>query len=287
MKLVRYIAKNSSGASIGILDEDIISEIPGSSGNLETIPLLDKNGLSQLQNASVSHHSLADVRLLSPVDSSKKLLMLAANYIPTDGKLEKDLSIETPEFFSKPSTALLADSEIIPANSLVVNQVEEIELGVIIGKPGKNIKREDAFDHIFGYTVVNDVSGRDLDFSTERQNPDRKKWFDWLNGKWLDGYCCVGPWIIPAADLPDPTNLRLTTKVNGEIRVDSNTNLMIHNIESQIEYISNLCTLLPGDLISTGVALAGKDDDELYLNPGDVIEGTVEGVGTLTNTTGK
>ena len=80
--------------------------------------------------------------------------------------------------------------------------------------------------------------------------------------------------------------LKLTTKVNGEERLVSTTKLMIHNIESQIEYISNLCTLVPGDLIATGVA-AGASDDEIYLNPGDVIEGTVEGVGTLTNTTGK
>jgi 2-keto-4-pentenoate hydratase/2-oxohepta-3-ene-1,7-dioic acid hydratase in catechol pathway len=286
MKLVRYIANNSTGPAVGILDGDTISEVPGSSGNLETIPLLDKSGLSQLKNASMTQHSLGDVRLLSPIDGSKKLLLLAANYTPVGGKLEKDLSIEEPEFFSKPSTALIADGEIIPDNSLVVNQVEEIELGVIIGKPGKNIKKENAFDHIFGYTVVNDVSGRDLDFSPDRKNPARSGWFDWLNGKWLDGYCAVGPWIIPAEDLKDPTNLKLTTKVNGKERLVSTTKLMIHNIESQIEYISNLCTLETGDLIATGVA-AGASDDEIYLNPGDVIEGTVEGVGTLTNTTGK
>ena len=135
MKLVRYIAKSSTGPAVGILDGETISEVPGSSGNLETIPLLDKSGLSQLKNASMTHHSLGDVRLLSPVDGSKKLLLLAANYTPVGGKLEKDLNIEEPEFFSKPSTALIADGDIIPDNSLVVNQVEEIELGLIIGKP--------------------------------------------------------------------------------------------------------------------------------------------------------
>ena len=194
--------------------------------------------------------------------------------------------IETPEFFSKPTTALLAHKDVIPYNALTVHQVEEIELGVVIGKPGKNISPDNAFDHIFGYTVMNDVSARKLDFSPDRANEARKGWYDWLNGKWLDGYCPTGPWIVPKSDLPDVSNLKLTTKVNGEIRIDSNTNRMIYNIPRQIEYISSLCTLQPGDLISTGVALGLSGAEEIYLKTGDVIEGTVEGVGTLSNTVG-
>ena len=193
-----------------------------------------------------------------------------------------------PRFFIKPSTALLAHDETIPHNPIVGGQIEEIELAAVIGRPGKNISREDAYDHIFGFTIVNDVSARALRFSDQRSDPDRVYWFDWLNGKWLDGYCPMGPWIVPAEYFDDPVaeNLSLVTKINGEVVIDSNTNRMIHPIANQIAYISTLCTLESGDVISTGVALGPAGADEKLLQPGDVIEGEVEGIGTLRNTVG-
>ena len=226
--------------------------------------------------------------MLPPVGRPGKLLMLAGNYHPTDSREEVDLDVETPKFFIKPSTALVAHDETIPHNPIVGGQIEEIELGAVIGRPGKNISREDAYDHIFGFTIVNDVSARALRFSDQRSNPDRVYWFDWLNGKWLDGYCPMGPWIVPAEYFDDPVaeNLSLVTKINGEVVIDSNTNRMIHPIANQIAYISTLCTLESGDVISTGVALGPSGAEETLLQPGDVIEGEVEGIGTLRNTVG-
>ena len=288
MRIVRYLAPGASGPAVGIVDgNDSISEVPGSGGDLGVLLLLDAAGLDRVASTAMVHHALGDVRLLSPIGAPGKQLMLAGNYHPTDTRKDVNVDIETPQVFTKPSSSLLGPDDEIPYNELVVHQIEEIELGVVIGRPGKNISRDEAFDHIFGYTIMNDYSARELRFSPDRSNPDRTHWFDWLNGKWLDGYCPVGPWIVDAASVKDPENLSLTTKINGKVIIDSNTNRMIFDIRAQIAYISSLCTLEPGDLISTGVALGPSGARETLPQPGDVVEGDVEGIGTLRNTVGK
>lgn len=287
MRVVRYLAPGGREPAVGIVDGNAVAEVPASGGDLGPLLLLDKAGLERVASTAIVHQELSEVRLLSPVGHPGKILLLAANFHPTDVRTEVNTAIETPEFFIKPSTALLGPDETIPYNELIENQIEEIELGAVIGKPGKNISLDDALDHIFGYTIINDFSARDLRFSPDRaRRPHRRDWFDWLNGKWLDGFCPVGPWIVPASEVEDPHNLQLTTKVNGKVRIDSNTNRMIFSIQRQIEYISSMCTLEPGDLISTGVALGLDGEDETYILPGDEIEGVVEGIGSLRNTVG-
>jgi 2-keto-4-pentenoate hydratase/2-oxohepta-3-ene-1,7-dioic acid hydratase in catechol pathway len=134
---------------------------------------------------------------------------------------------------------------------------------------------------------MNDVSARDLRFSPDRDTADMSGWFEWLNGKWLDGYCPVGPWIVHSSAIADPTDLEITTRVNGEVRVQGKTSRMKFDIPRQIAYISRLCTLEPGDLIATGVVPLPQGSDETYLNAGDLVEGTVERVGTLRNPVAK
>ena len=289
MRVARYLAPGAHEPAVGIITGTTVAEISAAGDDLGALLLLNRSEIERLHHSADVYRDLDSLRLLPPVGRPGKLLMLAANYHPTDVRNEVDLDVETPQFFIKPSTALLAHDEAIPHNPIVGEQVEEIELGAVIGRPGKNISRQDAFDHIFGFTIVNDVSARSLRFSDQRSNPDRVHWFDWLNGKWLDGYCPVGPWIVPAEYFGDPDtgNLKLTTKINGEVRIDSNTNRMIHPVANQIAYISTLCTLEPGDIISTGVALAASGADETFLQPGDVVEGEIEGIGTLRNTVGK
>lgn len=284
MKVVRYIAENDPGVAVGLLEGDTIAEVPGTNGEPGALFQLSAAGLSDIATSSIKSHKLDEVRLVNPVGSNPgKLLMIAGNYHHTDALLDKDPDNDTPSYFIKPRSALNDPDAIIPGNPIAVNMIEEIELGVIIGKPGKYISREKSYDHIFGYTILNDYSARDLDLPEGRD----AGWFDWLNGKWLDGYCPIGPWIVPKDELPDPTNLSLQTFVNGELRIDSNTSRMIWDIPRLIEYITKLCTLEPGDVIGTGVALGEKGFDEIYIQRGDVIEGKIAGVGTLRNTMGR
>lgn len=281
MRIVRYLAPDGRGPQVGMLEGERIAEVPASGGDLGVLLLLDRSGLEEVARAALVHHR--DVRLLPPVGRPGKILALAANYHPTDKLRDVNLAVDTPRVFIKPSSALLGPEDPIPFHDVAAQMIEEIELGVVIGRPGKDIPVERASEHIFGYTVMNDVSARELRFPPERAGLPRYEWFDWLNGKWLDGFCPVGPWIVDRAALPDIDNLEITTVVSGEVRIRSNTSRLIFKVPQLIAYISRYCTLEPGDLIATGVALGPAGSDEIMLREGDVVEGTVEGVGTLRN----
>ena len=284
MRVMRYLAPGASDPAVGITDGDLVAEVPASGGDLGLLLLLDRAGLDRIASASIVTHNLADVRLLTPIRRPGKILALAGNYHPHEEKLDVDINIETPQVFIKPATALLGPDDQIPYPPVTGDLIEEIELGVVIGRPGKDIPLGKALDHVFGYTIINDMSARSLRFSPERADAPATHWFDWLNGKWLDGHCPVGPWIVDSSSLSDPGNLEITTRVTGEVYVQGNTNRMKFDIPRQIAYISRICTLEPGDIIATGVVPIAAGAAEVMLNPGDLIEGTVEGIGTLRNT---
>jgi 2-keto-4-pentenoate hydratase/2-oxohepta-3-ene-1,7-dioic acid hydratase in catechol pathway len=146
---------------------------------------------------------------------------------------------------------------------------------VVIGSTGKNISEAEAMDYVFGYTIINDVSARDLQRAGKQ----------FFKGKSLDGSCPMGPWIVTTAELPDPHVLRVTSRVNGETKQDSNTDKMIFNIPTTIAYLSRGMTLLPGDIISTGtpsgVGFARTPPE--FLQPGDIVECEVEQIGVIRN----
>jgi 2-keto-4-pentenoate hydratase/2-oxohepta-3-ene-1,7-dioic acid hydratase in catechol pathway len=153
-----------------------------------------------------------------------------------------------------------------------------VELGVIIGRRGKNIREEDAFQHVFGYTIVNDVSARDLQARHQQ----------FFKGKSLDGTCPVGPWIVTADEIPDPQNLTLHCRVNGVVKQDGNSRDMIFRIPRLIAELSRGMTLEPGDVISTGTpsGVGFSRTPPEFLKPGDVVECEIEGIGTIRNTVG-
>jgi len=287
MRLARYLAPGSSGPAVGVIDDnDNIMEVHGSGGDLGPLLLLDKDSLGKVAATALRTYKLDHVRLLAPVGKPGKIFALAGNYHPHDSWSDVNVDLEIPKFFIKPITALLGPGDEIPNThgTSTVNTVEEIELGVVIGKPGKDIPMAGAMDHVFGYTIMNDFSGRRLKLNPDRNVEGQGGWFEWLNGKWLDGFCPTGPWIVLAEDVANPGNLQVTTKVNGDVRVDGNTGRMLFDIPHQIAYISKLTTLEPGDLIATGVVPPAPGvEGEVYIQPDDLVEGIVEGIGTLSN----
>jgi len=181
------------------------------------------------------------------------------------------------------STTVIGHGEpiVIPRNG---NRIDwEAELGVVIGRRGKFISAEEAYDYVFGYTIVNDVSERRLKVPKEREPREGDRWFDWLNGKWFDTFAPMGPWIVTKDEIPDPHSLRISLTVNGEVMQDSNTNHMIFTVPELIQFISTLLTLEPGDVISTGTPEGTGAARGIFLKKGDLIRIKIERIGELVN----
>lgn len=225
---------------------------------------------------------LDEVQLAAPIPRPKKNIMcLGRNYLEHVQEMAPARGDPSgrpayPIIFTKAPTAVNGPYGDIVIDPAVSRQVDwEAELAVIIGKAGKNIRVEDALDYIFGYTVLNDVSARDIQY--------RHKQF--FKGKSIDGYCPMGPWIVTADEIPDPQNLSVRLLVNGVTKQDGVTSMMIYSVAETIAALSLGMTLEPGDIIATGtpsgVGDARKPPE--YLQPGDVMETEIEGIGTMRN----
>jgi len=182
-----------------------------------------------------------------------------------------------PVFFSKPPTTVNGPYDPVPWDKRATEQVDyEVELGVVIGVGGKDIERARALEHVFGYTVINDVSARDAQL----------KHMQWFKGKSLDKFCPMGPCVVTADEFGDPQNKRIQLRLNGETRQNANTKDQIFAVDVTIEWLSRGLTIEPGDIIATGTPEGvglGRTPPE-YMNDGDVMEAEVEGIGTIRNT---
>jgi 2-keto-4-pentenoate hydratase/2-oxohepta-3-ene-1,7-dioic acid hydratase in catechol pathway len=185
-----------------------------------------------------------------------------------------------------PSTVIIGHDEEIPWPAYSEQIDYEIELAVVIGKKIKCVTPEQAPDCIAGYTIVNDVSARSVTFAKGRKKRPWDEFYDWLSGKWADGFLPMGPFLLTADEVENVQNLQMTLKVNGEIRQNANTSKMIFSVYQIVSFLSYLMTLQPGDIIATGtpegVAMASGN----FLKAGDKIECTIEKLGTLVNTLG-
>jgi 2-keto-4-pentenoate hydratase/2-oxohepta-3-ene-1,7-dioic acid hydratase in catechol pathway len=228
---------------------------------------------------------LAEVTLLAPIPRpAKNIMALGWNYSDhvKESGAASGRDAQPPEYpmvFTKSVTSVTGPDTSVPWDAATCSQLDwEVELGVIIGNAGKRIPRRQALKHVFGYTIINDLSARDLQF--------RHKQF--FLGKSLDGTCPMGPWIATADEIPDPQNLALRSRVNGMPKQDSSTRYMIFDIPAIIETLSLGMTLEPGDVISTGtpsgVGFARTPPE--FLKPGDTVECEIEGIGVLRNTIG-
>ena len=232
---------------------------------------------------------LQDVTLCAPIERPGKIICLAGNYrahIAESGYVEPERQAQfTQQLFLKPVTSLVGDGDVIELGKQNVRVGWETELAVIIGKGGKNISEEDAYNHVFGYTILNDISERGLNSRIEnRHKREMDNFCDWLSGKWFDGFAPCGPWIITKDEIADPHNLKIQFYLNGELRQFGSTREMIFSIPQQVAYISSIMTLEPGDIISTGTpAGAGLGDKATSLTNGDELVSEIEGLGTLMN----
>jgi len=227
-------------------------------------------------------HLLSEVVLAAPIPRPRKnIFCLATNYqehLQETANLRDHSGImpEYPVFFTKAPTTVNSPYGTIVIDPAISTEIDwEVELAVIIGKTGKNIRQEDAPSYVFGYTVLNDLSARDIQ-TRHRQ---------FFKGKSLDGLCPMGPCIVTADELPDPHNLGLRLRVNGITKQASNTSLMIFSINTAIAELSMGMTLEPGDIIATGTP-GGVGFSRMppeFLIPGDVVESEVDGIGMLRN----
>ena len=213
--------------------------------------------------------------LLNPIGRPGKIICVGLNYLDHCRETNTPPP-EQPLRFTKFTTSMSGPSDDIVWSTHLTNEVDfEAELAVVIGKTGRFVGENDAFDFVAGYTVANDVSARDVQLGDGQ----------WVRGKSLDTFCPLGPTFVTADEIPDPQNLAIRSILNGEVMQDSNTNLMIFPVAKLIAFCSQAFTLEPGDLILTGTphGVGLGRDPKVYLKDGDVIVIEIEGIGRIMN----
>jgi 2-keto-4-pentenoate hydratase/2-oxohepta-3-ene-1,7-dioic acid hydratase in catechol pathway len=227
-------------------------------------------------------YEMNEVTILAPIEKPRKnIIGIGLNY--TEHVAESARGLDTtgklptkPIIFSKPPTTVTGTNTKIIKNTRLTSQLDwECELAVVIAKKGKYVTKKNAMDYVFGYTVINDISARDC-----------RREGQWIVSKGQDTFAPMGPFLVTKDEIENPHNLNLSLKVNGLEKQNSNTKFMLFNINDLIEDLSIVFTLEPGDIIATGTPAgvgAGRDPQE-WLHNGDVVEATVEGIGTIVNT---
>lgn len=292
MKLVTFIKKGKQVLGVkveeGIIDvtacllthpnEDISKEIMDVIEGGEAAVARLKNYIRELDFDSDNSFLLEEkeVKWGPCVTKPNKIICVGLNY----RKHAEETNLPYPEMpilFNKFNNTLTGHLHNIAVPKVTQKLDYEVELGIVIGKSAKYVSKEQALEHVFGYFTANDISARDLQLRTSQ----------WLLGKTCDDFSPIGPYLVTADEVGDPNNLKLSTKVNGEVRQNSNTSDMIFHCDEIISYISQHMTLYPGDIIFTGtpegVVLGLPEDEQVYLQPGDEVTVEVEKLGSLTN----
>jgi len=219
------------------------------------------------------------VRYLPPILPGAKIFCLATNSLSHARETGREPP-KTPFAFARFTNTLVGHDQPLVLAKVGTQPDVELELGVVIGTPARNVPKEKALDYVAGFTVVHDLGYRDLQYPGDGRT-------DWVMGKGLDSSLGVGPMIVARDEVPDPKGLTMTLKVNGTVRQEGSTSDYVHSVADVIHHLSRGITLEPGDLIAMG-SLGGTPGFEFgkperFLKPGDVVEGTLEGIGTLRN----
>jgi len=290
LRLVRFLHLHIE--SYGLLAEEQIVNLPALAHALEfRLPLtleeligLGEEGIGTIErlmfNSTNSEKRKATLRtnnitILAPLSSPPKIICLGLNY--TDHAEEIGANIpDEPIIFMKPRTAIVGPDEPIIRPNFVKKLDYEAELAIIIGKKGRNIPVSEAKKHVFGYTAFNDVSAREIQFKDKQ----------WTRGKSFDTFAPIGPCITTPSQIGDVGNLKIRTRINGELRQNSSTKNMVFNVYEVIHHISLVMTLEPCDIIATGTpagVAAFMKPKPKFLSPGDLVEVEIENIGNLRN----
>jgi len=303
MRLLSFRPKRGGAPRVGVLlgDGRVLAvgdaarrarqRLPFDAGDMLSLIASGRAGLAALRRLTKGYAgkglALASLKLLAPIPRPRKnVFCVGWNYLEhfDEGAKARPHLQELPAhptFFTKAPTAVNGPFDPIPLHAHVTEKLDwEVELGVVIGRGGRDIAEADALKHVYGYTVINDVSAREV---------QRRHGQQWFKGKSLDGSCPMGPWIVTADEVPDPQALRVTCRLNGVVKQDASTAQMYFRIPRIIAELSAGLTLESGDVISTGTpaGVGHARTPPEFMRAGDVLETEVEGVGTLRNRIGR
>jgi 2-keto-4-pentenoate hydratase/2-oxohepta-3-ene-1,7-dioic acid hydratase in catechol pathway len=281
MKLATYERNGQIG--IGIVADQQIFAIhePGMPSSMLELIQGGDGMLEQVKQAfsrgDLEAFPVSEARLKAPISNPHKIMAIGHNYM--DHIREQNAPVPAyPILFAKYPTAIIGPDETISWDESLTRQVDiEAELCVVIGKTARSVAKERALEYVFGYTALNDVSARDIQYGDKQ----------WVRGKSLDTFCPLGPVIATADEIPDPQVLHLGSRINDFVMQDSSTSEMIFNVKYLISYLSKAFTLEPGDLIASGTpkGVGMYRHPQLFLKDGDIVTIEVERIGKLTNPT--
>lgn len=279
MQLVRFKLENGHAARIGLHVGGTIHDVTERYGTIASFVEAFPQGWDAAAIAlSKARYGIDQVLLLPPIDESATLYLVGANY--REHADEAGLAVpKTPVFFDKPPTALVGHGQPIRLPHVSQAMDYEGELAIVIGRQARRVASAEARHYVCGYTIVNDVTARDLQWV----DLGKHRIVDWFSSKSLDDSTPVGPWIASARTAGDPHRLHLTTRLNDEIMQDSDTSLMVFSAWDLIEFASARVTLNPGDVISTGTPYGVGGFRKIFLKPGDRLRIEIESVGVLEN----
>ncbi len=275
MKLVTF-AQADGAPRPGLLQDDSILDL-SKLGFADTLDAMGK-GADALRKAAdtpgQSSIPVTEVRLLAPIQRPPRIFCVGLNY--RDHAIESKMEIpKVPTIFLKLASAVVGPGDAVRLPSMSKQPDYEVEFAIVIGTPGRRIPADRWKEHVFGYTVLNDVSARDVQLATSQ----------WILGKSFDTFCPIGPAIVSQDEIADPHNLDIRLSIGGEVLQHSNTRELIFKAGELISYISAVTPLQAGDIISTGTPAGvglGRNPQR-WLRPGEVMKAEVEGLGQLTN----
>jgi 2-keto-4-pentenoate hydratase/2-oxohepta-3-ene-1,7-dioic acid hydratase in catechol pathway len=273
MKLVSYVA--GGAADYGVVSGDGVVSMRKRLGYPTLREALTPEGLDALRKAAAGakpDHKLSDIRFLPAVPNPEKVLCAGINYRAHAAESGRELP-QQPSMFARLTDTLLGHEGEMVRPKISTSFDFEGELTIVIGRPGRYIKTENALDHVAGYTIMVDGSVRDF-----------QKW-SVTSGKNFPGTGPVGPWIVTTDEIPDPHKLTLTTRLNGKVMQQSGTDILIHDVPALIAFCSTFTSLAPGDLIATGTpeGVGHRRNPQVWMKPGDVLEVEISSIGILLN----
>jgi 2-keto-4-pentenoate hydratase/2-oxohepta-3-ene-1,7-dioic acid hydratase in catechol pathway len=277
----------AAGTTAPLLSENLLDYLPPAGRLLPLAQQLTALPAADRDRCAVP---VGEVELLVPIPHPQKVILLAGNYaehIREGGGVAAERQQTFPYFFMKPpSTTLTHPGAPVRIPAVSRNHIDwEIELGVVIGRRCRSVSEAEALKYVAGYTICNDISDRKMQINPARQPREKDRYFDWLHGKWHDTFLPMGPCVLSANAVADPQQFPLRLTVNGVVMQNATTAQMVFPAAALVSILSSLVTLEPGDVISTGtpsgVGFARKPP--IFLKPGDVLEATIEGIGTLRN----